>query len=228
MDWHDLSWSLGAYLAGTFPSTYLVARARHATALISAAGRDSGETDAHILISKQLGMGWSALAATLDVLKGMVFLLVARHVGHLAPAWLALAGVLIVVGHAFPFYARQMAGRGLAGAAGVFLVLLPLEMVIAGIVIVIGAAAHNTSLASTIGMGSVPVVAAIEGQPGSYVAMSAAVFVILMIRRLEGVGAVVRSGVSPGKAVLYRTVFDSSGPPQRPVRHVGEEDLPRP
>lgn len=227
MDWPSLTWSAGAYLAGTFPSTYLVARAKHATALLSAAGRDSGETDAHILMTQHLGVGWTALAATLDVMKGLVYVLLARHVGHVPDAWLALVGVLIVVGHTFPFYARQMAGRGLAGAAGVFLILLPIEMTIAGILIVIGGASHNTSLASTIGMGSVPVVSAIQGQPGAFVAMSAAIFAILIIRRLEGVGDVVKRGISPARAVLYRTVFDSSGPPARPLGPIAEEDLPR-
>jgi glycerol-3-phosphate acyltransferase PlsY len=227
MDWRALIWSAGAYLAGTFPSTMLVARARHATTLLSAAERSSGETDAHILMTKHLGVGWTALAATLDVLKGFIYVLVARHVGRVDDAWLALVGVLIVVGHTFPFYARQMAGRGLAGAAGIFLALLPVEMTIAGILIVIGGATRNTSLSSTIGMGSVPVVSAVQGQPGAFVAMSAAIFAILMIRRLEGVGDVIRAGVSPAMAIFYRTVFDSSGPPLRPVHHVGEEDLPR-
>jgi acyl phosphate:glycerol-3-phosphate acyltransferase len=226
VDWRALIWSAGAYLAGSFPSTYLVARAKHATTLLSAAGRDSGETDAHILMTKHLGVGWTALAATLDVLKGFIYILVARHVGHVDDAWLSLVGVLIVVGHTFPLVARQMAGRGLAGAAGVFLVLLPVQMTIAGILIVIGGATHNTSLSSTIGMGSVPVVAALQGQPGAFVAMGAAIFAILMIRRLEGVGDVIRRGISPARAILYRTVFDSSGPPAGPLRPVGEEEVP--
>jgi glycerol-3-phosphate acyltransferase PlsY len=226
VDWSALIWSAGAYLAGTFPSTYMVARAKNATTLLSGAGRDSGETDAHILMTKHLGVGWTALAATLDVLKGFIYVLVARHVGHMDDAWLSLVGVLIVAGHTFPFYARQMAGRGLAGAAGVFLVLLPVEMTIAGILIVIGGATHNTSLSSTIGMGSVPIVAAIQGQRGAFVAMGAAIFAILMIRRLEGVGDVIRGGISPARAILYRTVFDSSGPPTGPLRPVGEEELP--
>src|SRR6266566_8684548 len=102
MDSRALSWTAGAYLAGTFPSTYLVARAKHATTLLSSVGRDAGETDAHILMTKHLGVAWTALAATLDVLKGFIFLLVARHVGRLAAPWLALAGVLLVVGHTFP------------------------------------------------------------------------------------------------------------------------------
>jgi hypothetical protein len=90
---------------------------------------------------------------------------------------------------------------------------LPWEMVVAGVLIVIGGALRSTSLFTTIGMASVPVVAAWTGQPGEFVAMGVAVFAILMIRRLEGVGDVIRSGISPARAVLYRCVFDSSSPP---------------
>jgi glycerol-3-phosphate acyltransferase PlsY len=208
-----IAWAAGGYLAGTLPSTLLVAKAKRADRLIRAAGRTSGEADPHILMARHLGVGWTALAATGDVLKGMVLLLLARHMGHLEATWLALSGAAVVAGHSFPFYAQQMAGRGLAAASGVFLVLLPLEMVIAGLLIVLGGVARNTGLAATLGMASVPVVAVIQGQPAAFAAMATGVFLILLIRRLEGVGEVIRSGVPPARAVVYRCVFDSSGPP---------------
>src|SRR2546430_8405441 len=128
MTWNGVAWAGGAYLAGTIPSTWIVARAKRASGLISASGRSAGETDPHVLMAKHLGVGWTALAATLDVLKGLVLVLAARRWGRLDAAWLALTGVAVVLGHSFPFYARQMAGRGMAAAAGVFLVLLPWEM----------------------------------------------------------------------------------------------------
>src|SRR2546422_10886984 len=127
-----MGWSAGAYLAGMFPSTWIVARAKHATTLFAAARRDAGETDAHILMAKHLGVGWTALAATVDVLKGLVYVIAARHWGHLDNGWVALAGVLVVVGHSFPFYAQQMAGRGAAAGAGVCPALPPLGRVRAG------------------------------------------------------------------------------------------------
>ena len=213
MTWNGVAWAGGAYLAGTIPSTWIVARAKRASGLISASGRSAGETDPHILMAKHLGVGWTALAATLDVLKGLVYVMAARHWGHLDQGWLALAGVCVVVGHSFPLYAQQMAGRGVAAASGVYLALLPWEMVVAGLLIVLGGAIRSTSLFTTIGMGSVPVVAAVQRQPAEFVAMAGAVFAILMIRRLEGVGTVIRSGIRPGRAILYRCVFDSSGPP---------------
>jgi len=210
-----LLWAAGGYLAGTLPSTWIVARANRARDVLAAAGRGAGETDPHILMAKHLGVGWTALAATLDVLKGLVFVLAAREWGHLDPDWQALCGVAVVVGHAFPFYLQRMAGRGLAAASGVFLVLLPVQMVIAGLIIVAGGYARVTGLASTIGMGSVPFVAAIQGQPGEFVAMAGAIFAILIIRRLEGLGEVTRRGISPGRAVLYRCLYDASQPPDK-------------
>src|ERR1041385_8789899 len=96
----------------------------------------------------------------------------------------------------------------------------------AGLRIVAGGPARATGIATTIAMGSVPVIAAIQGQPGAFVAMSVAIFAILMIRRLEGVGTVIRRGVRPGHAILYRCVFDPSGPPPPARRWRAEEEAP--
>src|SRR6266545_7981610 len=215
MKFSGLVWAALGYLAGTFPSTWVVAKAKGAQGLLAAAGRTSGETDPHILMTKHLGVGWTALAATLDVLKGLVFVAAAREVVGLSPAWVALCGVTVVVGHAFPFYLKEMAGRGLAAAAGVFLVLLPVEMTLAGLLIVAGGAANVTGLASTTAMVSIPLVAAIQGQPGEFVAMAAAIFAIIIIRRLEGIGEVIGRGIAPRRAVLYRCLYDASEAPAR-------------
>ena len=131
MTWSHLAWVAGAYLAGTLPSTWLVSRSRNATSVIAESRRTEGEADAHVLMRDQLGMGWAAAAAVADVLKALLVVLAAREWGHLSDVWLAATGVAVVAGHAFPFYRRAMAGRGVAAAAGVFLVVLPVEMAIA-------------------------------------------------------------------------------------------------
>lgn len=217
------AWTVGGYLVGTFPSTLVVARLRHAGGLIAEAGRSAGETDPHILMVKHLGAGWSAAAATMDVLKAFVFVLLARYLVGLPWFWVAAVGVAVVLGHSFPFYARDMAGRGMAASAGVLLAVMPLEMVIAGVIILLGVAIRNTGLATTVGMASVPIVAHLQSQPVALIAMSLAILGILMARRLEGVGDVIASGVRPGRAVLYRCVFDSSGPPPEPPAEFGTQ-----
>lgn len=222
-------WALGGYVVGTLPSTWLVSSALGARQVIAASRRDAGEADAHLVVSERLGGGWAALAAGADVAKGLVWALLARHAGGLDAGWTAMAATAVVAGHAFPFYLREMAGRGLAAAAGVFLALVPLAMVVAGLTMCVGFALRSSGLFSTIGFGSVAAVAALQGQPWAFVAMSVAVFALILIRRLEGAAAVAaRTGTSRLRAAFYRAVFDSSGRPGAPAPSAdpGREERP--
>lgn len=222
-----LLWLGGAYLAGTLPSTLIAAKIRGGpggAALVAEARREAGETDPHVLMSGYLGPAWAVAAMTVDVVKGFVYLLVERRVGGVSAGWLGMSGIAVVLGHAFPFYAARMAGRGMAAASGVYLALLPWEMVVAGLVIVLGIAVKNSGIATTVGMASVPVTAAWRGQPDEFVAMAVVIFGLLLVRRLEGVGEVIRSGVPASRAVLYRCLFDASASP-RPGEVPGEGRL---
>ena len=98
----------------------------------------------------------------------------------------------------------------------VLLILLPVEMVIAGLLYLIGALLRASGLFSTIGFASISVTAAIRGQPAAFVVMGIVIVGILVARRLEGVTGVVRTGVPWPKAILYRAVFDASSRPNAP------------
>jgi glycerol-3-phosphate acyltransferase PlsY len=165
-------------------------------------------------MTTHLGWAWTIAATSADVLKGLLVVLIAREPGGLPDGWLAATGVAAVLGHVYPFFLRRWAGRGLATSAGVLLVLLPVEMAIAGLLILFGYAVRATGLLSTIAMGSVPVVAAIQGQPAAFVWMGVAILLILLARRLEGVRDVVAAGVSWPRALLWRAVFDASASPR--------------
>jgi acyl phosphate:glycerol-3-phosphate acyltransferase len=220
-------WVTGGYLVGTFPSTYLIARAKGATTVLSAADRRRSEADAHVLMKAHMGGGWGALAATIDVVKGFVFVLVARRYGGLPDSWVAIVGVILVMGYTFPFYAQAMSGRGLAASAGVLLALLPIPMIVTGIIILLGFVAHSTGPASTLGFAAAPVAAWMQGQPGSLSVMAAAIFGILLLRRLEGVSeAAARWGWS--RALWRRLLFDADVPtaPQPGTLKRGEEAPP--
>lgn len=202
-----VAWVVGAYLVGTLPSAYLVARARGMRA-IAGVDRHSGEADAHILLAERRGKIWGSIAAAADVLKAIGITLAARELGDLPPAWLAAVGVAVVAGHSWPPFLRQEAGRGISATAGVYLVLLPLEMVGMGVLIFAGIFLGFSGLATTIGLVLVPVAAAVRGQPAEFVAMAAIITGLVAIRRVEGVSRA--PGVSLGRAVLNRVVFDSS------------------
>jgi len=150
------------------------------------------------------------------VLKGLLVVELARRLGHLSDPWLAAVAVAAVLGHAFPPYLTRWAGRGLATTAGVLLVILPLQMIVAGLLIVFGIAIHASGLLSTIGLASVPVLAWIQGQPAPFVWAAAVILAIVVIRRLEGVGDVIRSGVPWPRAVARRALFDVTERPSPP------------
>jgi glycerol-3-phosphate acyltransferase PlsY len=208
-----LAWATGAYLAGTFPSAYVVVRIAGARHVLSEARSGVSEGDAHVLIERRAGRGWGALAAALDVGKALAYALAARYLGDLPPGWLAAVGVLLVAGHIFPFYLRRLAGRGLAAAAGVLLAVVPLALVVAGVIIVIGYVLEATGPASTLGFALAPFVAFATDRPDAIVGMCAALFVLILLRRLVGVSAAA-GRVGWTRAVVRRLLFDTDGSPR--------------
>jgi glycerol-3-phosphate acyltransferase PlsY len=203
-------WVAGAYFVGV-SFTFPIVRLKASTIVAEAAKRSRSEADAHILIRDHIGMGWMVLAATIDVTKAGLYPLAARRFGDLPDGWVALCGFILVLGYAFPLFWREMAGRGLGAAAGVMLALVPIAMIIGGLVTALGVAARRTGPASTFGFALVPVAAALQGQPGVFVAMSAGLVGLILLRRLDGVGEAARQWGWP-LALWRRLLFDADVP----------------
>jgi glycerol-3-phosphate acyltransferase PlsY len=152
-----LAWALIGYVAGSFPSAWLVALATGKRSVLDHVRRNIGEADAHVLLQES-GGGGAAVAAALDLLKGLAPVLVAVRTGGAYDV--AACAVGTVTGHCWPPILGRYAGRGLAAAAGAFLGFLPLEMALAGVVRVVGGTLRAGGLASTLGYVAIPVVAA--------------------------------------------------------------------
>ena len=205
-------WLTGAYFAG-ISFVFLLAWTKAGRSALANADHSRSETDAHILIRDHLGHTWMILAATVDVAKAGLYPLAGRNLGHLPDSWVAAVGFVIVIGYAFPLFYRSTAGRGLAASAGVLLAVLPIPMLVAGLVIVVGMAAHRTGPASTLGFAIIPLVALVQGQPASLVWMGAGLFGLILARRLQGVSvAAERWGWQ--LALWRRLVFDQDLPPE--------------
>ena len=206
-----VAWVVAGYLVGSFPTAYVVSRARGAPAVIAASQRRSSDADAHIVMETHLGAKWAALAITIDVLKGLGFALAARFLGDLPPGWLATACVAVMVGYTFPPYARDMAGRGIATGSGVTLAVMPVAMAIGGAIILAGNLLKHTGPASTVGFAQVPVTAWLLGEPRALVRMGVAIFVVILLRRLVGVSEAAESSTWP-RALYRRLLFDADRP----------------
>ncbi len=217
---NDILWVVRRLSCGDLSLHVRRRQAQGAHGLLSAAGRDAGETDAHILMTKYLGAALVHPGRRRGRREGVAVHGGRAPLGRVSVGWLAAVGVLLVAGHAFPFYATRMAGRGLSATAGVLLVVLPWEMVVAGTIIAIGVLARHSGIASTVGLATVPLVAALQGQPPQFVVMGAAIFVLIMVRRLQGVRAVAAAGTShaEGDPVPVRVRFErTAGTRSRPV-----------
>ena len=126
-------------------------------------------------------------------------------------SWVALVGFILVLGYAFPLFAKALAGRGLGAAAGVMLGLVPIPMIVGGVVTALGVLARRTGPASTLGFAIVPAAVALQGQPGILVAMSAGLFGLVLLRRLEGVSVAAARWGWP-LALWRRLLFDADVP----------------
>jgi glycerol-3-phosphate acyltransferase PlsY len=66
------------------------------------------------------------LTLILDAAKGAAAVLLAEHLSNESAAWMMIAGFAALVGHCFPIWLNFKGGKGVATAAGLFLVLCPL------------------------------------------------------------------------------------------------------
>lgn len=140
--------ALGAYLFGSVPTGYLVARARGLDIRQFGSG-NIGATNVFRVLGKPAGV--FVLAA--DALKGwlacrVVPRLVTSHVSS-QEELILLAGVCAVLGHNYTCWLRFKGGKGIATSAGVLLAWVPWGLLVAlGVWLLVFVTSRFVSLAS--------------------------------------------------------------------------------
>ena len=167
---------LGSYLLGATPTSYIAGKLGRGIDLREHGSKNLGATNVYRI----LGWRYAIPVALFDIAKGAIPVLLAPSTPH---PWLPLAaGGAAVLGHMFSPYVSFKGGKGVATAAGMFLALAPLAVLIA--IAVWGACLWLTgyvSLSSIIGVLSVPLTVALL-QPGeSYVFWASVALVVLII-----------------------------------------------
>jgi glycerol-3-phosphate acyltransferase PlsY len=155
-----LSAYLVAYLAGTFPSAQIVARA----AGINITEVGSGNPGASN-VTRALGWRKGILVFALDAAKGVVGSGVGYAVGGRGGAY--LCGAAAILGHVFPITRGLRGGKGVATAAGTLMVLHPLLVpVVIGIWWVVSRLTGTAAIGSLLAVAAAPAGLAISGAPG--------------------------------------------------------------
>ncbi len=149
------------YLLGAIPFGVVIARLAGGADPRTVGSQRTGATNT----VRALGRWWGLAVGLLDVAKGLVAAAAGAAIGGavgLVPEWVAAgACVAAVTGHIRSVFIGFRGGRGVATAAGGFLVLVPLALVVVIPVIgIVAAVTRYVSLASIVGAVSAPVVVA--------------------------------------------------------------------
>lgn len=182
---------LAGYACGSIPTGVMVGR--YAGVDVRAVGSGNvGATN----VARSAGRGAGIITLVVDVAKGALPVWVARWLGE-SPAVVALVGLAAVAGHLFPIFSRFRGGKGVATAAGVFLVLTPLALTLscAAFALTIGAA-RIVSLASIVAVGILPIAAALIGYPTAVLTVAAVVAVAVWIAHRDNIRRLV-NGTEP-------------------------------
>lgn len=132
-----------------------------------------------------LGTKWGILVLLLDAIKGMIAIYIAYLLtsGHSTFA-LYLSAIAAVIGHNWPIFFGFRGGKGVATTIGVFLVLIPIPALLAGIIaIVVVLISRYVSLGALIFTIFTPIFVAILNQKFFGSLLFASIIAVLSIYR---------------------------------------------
>ena len=149
-----------AYLIGSIPFGFLIVRGLEGDDIRQTGSGGTGATN----VSRRAGKLAGVLTLLLDAVKGASAVLLAGLFAQGPGDWLPMgAAVAVVCGHIFPIWLGFRGGKGVATAIGVFLVLAPVAVLMAGVVFVIIVwIKRYVSLGSIVGALIIPLVIWVE------------------------------------------------------------------
>lgn len=144
--------ALGAFLLGSIPTGYLVARAKGVDIRQHGSG-NIGATNVFRTLGKPLGV----LVFFIDALKGFGAVWLASHFGEAGPWTGIVAAVAAIAGHNYTPWLGCKGGKGIATSAGVLLALMPWAVLAIALVwIVVFKVSRYVSLASICAAAALP------------------------------------------------------------------------
>jgi acyl phosphate:glycerol-3-phosphate acyltransferase len=116
-----LSIPAAAYLLGSIPFGLLVGKLFGGADVRAAGSGNIGATN----VARVAGPLAGIVTLLLDAAKGAFAVGLAARLSDQSATWMMIAGLCALVGHCFPIWLGFHGGKGVATAAGVFLVLCP-------------------------------------------------------------------------------------------------------
>src|SRR5436309_4229432 len=113
---------LAGYTLGAIPFGLILAKLFGGTDVRKGGSGNIGATNVARVVGPLAGI----LTLILDVAKGSAAVLLAARLSQDSATWMMIAALAALAGHCFPIWLKFKGGKGVATAAGVFLVLSPL------------------------------------------------------------------------------------------------------
>ncbi len=199
---------LAAYLLGSIPVSYLLARLYRGIDLRQYGTRQVGGGNLWRMTSWRLGLPVGAF----DFIKGLVMVWVADLLG-LDVAQQIMVGLGAIIGHNWSVFLRFHGGRGFATTAGVVLILplinemTPWATVAFLTILVVGAVIMRSSPVSALfGTAALPLISWSFGEPLAVTLSFLAVFLVIVAKRLTAPSPV--ETISRRRRLLNRLLFD--------------------
>ena len=139
-------------------------------------------------VYRAMGLKWAGVVFFLDGLKGFLPTAMAIHFYPNHPIFHVFIGLLTVVGHSFPIFARFRGGKGAATGVGVLLGLHPLTFLcVAPVVIAIIAATRMVSAASITGAVLTPILLILFHAPRPYWILAVVIAAVIIFRHRSNI-----------------------------------------
>jgi len=201
---------LGAYLLGSVPTAYLVAKWRRGIDIRQYGSGNVGASNVLAVVSKR----WSIPVTVFDIGKGALIVGVAKLLFPDIPAYQITAGIATVIGHNWPIFLRFKGGRGLFTALGV-VTILSWKLGLIGLVIAYTLAPwQQVALGAIVALVSLPFFSWFLSQPLDIEARLpltlgfVALVLIVLSRRLVAPRTLLSESVHPVELFINRLLFD--------------------
>lgn len=173
---------LAGYLLGSIPFGLLLSKLFGGRDVRKAGSGNIGATN----VARVAGPLAGILTLVLDAAKGAASVWLAARFANESATWMVVAGLAALIGHCFPVWLRFHGGKGVATAAGVFLMLCPLALLGAVILFILVVVFWRyVSLASISAAAAIPLLVYFLWAPHhapplvvTFGALAAAIFVV--------------------------------------------------
>lgn len=196
---------LAAYLIGSFPTSYIMARLLKGIDIREAGSKNAGATN----VLRVVGKVPALLTLIVDILKGLLVVTVIADYSYsfdipfVLDFYKPFLGFTVVCGHIWPVWLKFRGGKGVATTLGVALGIAPLVLLPSLVVwVIVFALKKYVSLASILSLIAFPIFSCVLNCSVYLTLMSVVICAIVIYKHKENIRRLIKG--EENKTVIFR------------------------